>query len=278
MAWLKWDKVLASFDKGGLNIGSLKAFNLALIYKWRWRYLTKPNDMWVSIIKSIHGNCFETTRCSSSTVWSNIVSSCLSCTSEGYIPSDLFRMSIGDDCPVLHDKPDSWLCSISNDGAYTVKESRVYMDRHILHGSDIGTSWFKFVPHKVNVFIWRLRLECLPVRWNLSAKGLDIVSIVCPSCNNGVETCKHVFFDCNLAREVWLKVRIWLNCGLPFFDSWDSFLSWLEGVRLQVTSKNKIIAVVVTCLWVMWRFRNGLVFNDSFCSRSNLFDVTPSIP
>ncbi|GKB59551.1 hypothetical protein Tco_0915737 [Tanacetum coccineum] len=37
LACVKWSNVLPSFEKGGLNIGSLKAFNLALLQKWRWR-------------------------------------------------------------------------------------------------------------------------------------------------------------------------------------------------------------------------------------------------
>nr|GFC62696.1 RNA-directed DNA polymerase, eukaryota, reverse transcriptase zinc-binding domain protein [Tanacetum cinerariifolium] len=31
LAWLKWPNVLASLDNGGLDIGSLKLFNLALL-------------------------------------------------------------------------------------------------------------------------------------------------------------------------------------------------------------------------------------------------------
>ncbi|XP_071700168.1 uncharacterized protein [Rutidosis leptorrhynchoides] len=176
-------------------------------------------------------------------------------------------------CPTLTNRSDSWLCSINKEGAFTVKDSRVHLDSIRLPASITSTLWFKFLPRKVNVFLWRFRLDCLPVRWNLSAKGIDIVSVVCPSCDNGVETSKHIFFDCVLASEVWRKIRIWLNCDLPPFDSRDSFISWLEGVRFQFSSKNRIIAVVVTCLWALWRFRNGLVFHDSFCSRSNLFDV-----
>ncbi|GJX25915.1 putative RNA-directed DNA polymerase, eukaryota, reverse transcriptase zinc-binding domain protein [Tanacetum coccineum] len=38
LAWIKWKNVFASYDNGGLNIGSLKAFNLALLQKWRWMY------------------------------------------------------------------------------------------------------------------------------------------------------------------------------------------------------------------------------------------------
>ncbi|XP_071687760.1 uncharacterized protein [Rutidosis leptorrhynchoides] len=199
MSWLKWDKVLASFDKGGLNVGSLKAFNLALLFKWRWR--------------DIVGGRIEQ-----------------------YLK--VLLEEIG--CPILRDRPDSWVCNLSDDGSYMVKDAREY---------------------------------CILVRWNLSAKGIDIDSIVYPNCNNGVETRDHLFFDCDVARDLWLRIRIWLGCGLPHFSSWDLFVVWLEGVRLTVSSKNRIIAVMVTSLWAIWRFRNDVVFQDSFCSKNSLFDV-----
>ncbi|GJR17890.1 putative RNA-directed DNA polymerase, eukaryota, reverse transcriptase zinc-binding domain protein [Tanacetum coccineum] len=55
IAWIKWSNVLSSFDKVGLNIGSLKAFNLALLQKWRYRMHSCPNAFWVKIIKALHG-------------------------------------------------------------------------------------------------------------------------------------------------------------------------------------------------------------------------------
>ncbi|GKG07796.1 hypothetical protein Tco_0330765, partial [Tanacetum coccineum] len=33
----------------------LKAFNLALLQKWRWRLLSSPNALWVQVIKAYHG-------------------------------------------------------------------------------------------------------------------------------------------------------------------------------------------------------------------------------
>ncbi|XP_071741452.1 uncharacterized protein [Rutidosis leptorrhynchoides] len=33
MAWVKWKSILASFEKGGLNVGSLKAFTITLLQK-----------------------------------------------------------------------------------------------------------------------------------------------------------------------------------------------------------------------------------------------------
>ncbi|GJZ19391.1 RNA-directed DNA polymerase, eukaryota, reverse transcriptase zinc-binding domain protein [Tanacetum coccineum] len=75
MAWVKWPIILNSFDKGGLNIGSLKAFNLALLQKWRWRLLSSPNALWVQVIKAYHGQegGFDTNGCSFKGIWANIV-------------------------------------------------------------------------------------------------------------------------------------------------------------------------------------------------------------
>ncbi|GKD59513.1 putative RNA-directed DNA polymerase, eukaryota, reverse transcriptase zinc-binding domain protein, partial [Tanacetum coccineum] len=55
MAWIKWDNILASFDIGGLEIRSLKAFNLDLLQKWRWQFVHNPDSLWVRVIKAIHG-------------------------------------------------------------------------------------------------------------------------------------------------------------------------------------------------------------------------------
>lgn len=55
MAWIKWSKVLKDYDWGGLNVGSLKASNWALIAKWWWRFRREENSLWVRVIKSLYG-------------------------------------------------------------------------------------------------------------------------------------------------------------------------------------------------------------------------------
>ncbi|GKA16322.1 RNA-directed DNA polymerase, eukaryota, reverse transcriptase zinc-binding domain protein [Tanacetum coccineum] len=47
---------------GGLNIGSLKSFNLALLQKCHWRWFSFPNALWVKVIKAIHGYVVPTGR------------------------------------------------------------------------------------------------------------------------------------------------------------------------------------------------------------------------
>nr|GEX95294.1 hypothetical protein [Tanacetum cinerariifolium] len=55
MSRIKWENVMASFEKGGLNIGSIKAFNLALLQKWKWRLVTNSDSIWARVIVAIHG-------------------------------------------------------------------------------------------------------------------------------------------------------------------------------------------------------------------------------
>lgn len=34
ISWVSWEKVVAPKEKGGFGLGSLRAFNLAMIVKW----------------------------------------------------------------------------------------------------------------------------------------------------------------------------------------------------------------------------------------------------
>nr|GEY74928.1 BTB/POZ fold [Tanacetum cinerariifolium] len=49
LSWVKWSNTLDSFDKGGLGVGSISAFNKALLLKWRWRLFNFLNSLWVQL-------------------------------------------------------------------------------------------------------------------------------------------------------------------------------------------------------------------------------------
>ncbi|XP_071714738.1 uncharacterized protein [Rutidosis leptorrhynchoides] len=98
---------MASYDNGGLNVGSLKAFNIALINKWRWHYLTNPGDFWVSIIKSIHGNNFDSILGNQSSPWASIVSTYLHSVRSNFLPTDCYKLNVGNGRNI-HFWPDSW--------------------------------------------------------------------------------------------------------------------------------------------------------------------------
>nr|GEY62122.1 putative RNA-directed DNA polymerase, eukaryota, reverse transcriptase zinc-binding domain protein [Tanacetum cinerariifolium] len=56
ITWVKWNSCLASKAMSGLGIGSIFALNVALLFKWIWRFCTTYNSLWVNVIKDIHGH------------------------------------------------------------------------------------------------------------------------------------------------------------------------------------------------------------------------------
>ncbi|GJV94055.1 RNA-directed DNA polymerase, eukaryota, reverse transcriptase zinc-binding domain protein [Tanacetum coccineum] len=268
MAWIKWDLVLASKAYGGLGVGSLKSFNLALLQKWRWRFLTRPHTLWVSLIKYVHGEDggLDSARCATHGTWANVVASIhalhardiilnntirlkVGCGSRVRFWKDvwigdnalneqynrLFRLDVNEDCymadrwsvngrywhwcrPIeggktsgmlaammddiqnvnLNSESDSWQWLLGKDGVFTVGETR----KHIDNVMDSSIRWNKFLPRKINVFMWRLSLDRLPHRFNLSRCGFDIDSILCPICLKTAETKGHVFSTCEFAYDV----------------------------------------------------------------------------
>ncbi|GJX12855.1 RNA-directed DNA polymerase, eukaryota, reverse transcriptase zinc-binding domain protein [Tanacetum coccineum] len=110
LAWVKWSNILASLDKGGLGIGSLKAFNLSLLLKWRWRPFQNPDVLWVRVVKAIHGEeaGFDIRGCQTNRVWASIVSLIYHLHSSGIVPLHSIRFKVGDGSSIRFWK-DTWL-------------------------------------------------------------------------------------------------------------------------------------------------------------------------
>ncbi|GJZ85249.1 hypothetical protein Tco_0650588 [Tanacetum coccineum] len=71
----------------------------------------------------------------------------------------------------LFNSHDQWVCSISGDGSFSVKDIRNSLDDLFLPSWPEPTRWVKFIPIKINIFIWRARRDCLPTRSNLIHRG-----------------------------------------------------------------------------------------------------------
>nr|GEY48844.1 RNA-directed DNA polymerase, eukaryota, reverse transcriptase zinc-binding domain protein [Tanacetum cinerariifolium] len=94
---------------------------------------------------------------------------------------------------VLQNILDRWCWSLEGSQDFLVKSSRVLIDNTILPKAEVPTRWLRVVPIKVNAHAWRVCLDKLPTRANLSLRGMDIPSIVCPLCNSTVESSSHIF-------------------------------------------------------------------------------------
>ncbi|CAI9266378.1 unnamed protein product [Lactuca saligna] len=98
---------------------------------------------------------------------------------------------------------DSWSCDLDIEGRFTVKSAHIHIDEVIIHSSNIPTQWNKYAPIKVNVLIWRVLLHKIPTRLNLSGRGIEVHSLLCPTCDRCVEDTNHVFLFCEVAAQIW---------------------------------------------------------------------------
>ncbi|GJR12536.1 RNA-directed DNA polymerase, eukaryota [Tanacetum coccineum] len=95
------------------------------------------------------------------------------------------------------------------------------------------TRWIKAVPIKINVLAWKVSLDCLPTRLNISRRGIDIPSILCPICDSVVESSSHLFFGCSLAKDILRRICRWWNVEFSDINSYAEWSSWIVALDVK---------------------------------------------
>ncbi|GKA05534.1 reverse transcriptase domain, reverse transcriptase zinc-binding domain protein [Tanacetum coccineum] len=128
---------------------------------------------------------------------------------------------------IKFDCKDRWRWAFQENGVFTVKDLTKLVEEKTLSvasGAD-ATIWNKWVPKKVNIFVWRALQGRLPVREELDKRGIDLDSLLCPSCGDMVESCSHCLVMCNFAMSVWEKIYSWWKIGGVNAFSIEEFFS-----------------------------------------------------
>ncbi|GJW68374.1 RNA-directed DNA polymerase, eukaryota, reverse transcriptase zinc-binding domain protein [Tanacetum coccineum] len=215
IAWVQWSQVLNSKENDDLSIGSLKALNLALIQKWRWRFHTDKRGIWNKIILSI----YEQQR------------------GFGSIGSHMHGSIY------WSENEDVWRWEFDHEGEYSRMEDK--------NGS-VST------------------LE------KLDQKGIDLSSLLCPVCNTYIEDVNHVFVTCDLASQIWDRIFRWLDMAQLVFLSIADIIDWIISMHCSLKCKKLLEAIILTSMWVIWKYQNNTLFGSVKMKRSSIFDVIVS--
>ncbi|KAL4571474.1 hypothetical protein LXL04_018234 [Taraxacum kok-saghyz] len=80
--------------------------------------------------------------------------------------------------------------------------------------------------------------------------------------------------SCATRWNGWCPKRIaaWWNVNLPPVLSVRNLLLWGESVPLTVVKRRRFEAMVAVALWILWNFRNKLIFGTSKPRKDELFD------
>ncbi|XP_071727843.1 uncharacterized protein [Rutidosis leptorrhynchoides] len=127
------------------------------------------------------------------------------------------------------------------------------------------------VPLKVELFIWRIRHKRLPTHVELDKRGVDLGTVRCPVCDNGLETVEHSIISCSFAKEVWIKVFDWWNLGsLPNLTINEAFLgnghSFTTDVGKQLWQATEWVTG-----YSIWKNRNAFTFTKAKPTSTMIF-------
>ncbi|GJZ24777.1 RNA-directed DNA polymerase, eukaryota, partial [Tanacetum coccineum] len=245
MTWVSWNKCLASRNSGGLGIGSIHALNAGLLFKWIWRFMQNSTELWARVIKVIHGNNggihVDFLNSPIQGTWSGNLSIINSlklkgidflslCTRKvrnsasirfwddiwrtprgGIEASQLIDLQHLIRDVVLTDKGDSWICSPNISKGYSVASAHHLIDKHTL-------------------------------------EVLMLTRFYVP-CHEDVETVNHLFFTCDLAKDLWALLARWWELDIPFCTSISKWFEWLDSFSISHMALVFVEGVGWTLLW-----------------------------
>nr|GEY89976.1 RNA-directed DNA polymerase, eukaryota, reverse transcriptase zinc-binding domain protein [Tanacetum cinerariifolium] len=117
---------------------------------------------------------------------------------------------------------DRWIWSKEGPGEFSVASARRLSDDQRTSTVSTKTRWVTVVLIKINVFAWKMKLDRLPTRFNISRRGIYIDSILCTSCKVTAETVIHVFFSCHLVRDVFRLVSLWWDFSYVELSTYEN--------------------------------------------------------
>ncbi|XP_071699365.1 uncharacterized protein [Rutidosis leptorrhynchoides] len=155
----------------------------------------------------------------------------------------------------------SWKWTLASNGLFTVKTLSKLIDSEVLDSGALSTQETlrnNLVPKKIEVFIWRVLKKRLPVRIELHKRAIDLHSIRCPVCDDGLESVDHALVDCKFSSDVWSRVLKWWNSNSNI-NSTD-LLRGKSSHTMSLLGSKIWQAMEWICAYSIWRNRNSLVF------------------
>nr|GEW65867.1 putative RNA-directed DNA polymerase, eukaryota, reverse transcriptase zinc-binding domain protein [Tanacetum cinerariifolium] len=250
ITWVKWSKMLASKNHGGLGVSSFYALNKALLFKLVWRFISQDNSLWFRFITSMHGSQFQELSRFHSSAWNAIIKEINTLKSHGVDLIFHFKIRegngmrtrfwkdiwIGDSQlrylfprvyalevnkldllldligpTILTNLEDRWVWDLIGEGVFHVKDVRNLLDETFLPKESTVPRWIKSIPIKINVDVH--------------------------------EDMAHLLFRCGLAIDIVRLVCRWWNLVWTPIGSYSEWLTWFNSLRLVY----KINGVLEVC-------------------------------
>lgn len=137
-------------------------------------------------------------------------------------------------------RQDFWTSDFAVRYFFSIKELSKKLDTESSFQCLTLTIILRYLPPKVNLFLWRARKDFLPTYFSLARRGIDVQTISCPLCSSAIENAEHALLHCSKAFMVWELVARW--CGVSGLFLWEiDDLASLETTSLVPKTNRDIL-------------------------------------
>ena len=152
----------------------------------------------------------------------------------------------------LNDVSDQIILSFNSNGKFSVQSLYAVINHRGVMPVYEHVVWKLQIPPRVQIFLWLLAKNRVLTRDNL-AKRREVSDKTCVFCI-GLESVNHLFFDCCVAKRIWLIVSEILELS----GCWNfEFVA----TKSLADKKHRCVNVVTSAaLWSIWNFRNKVCF------------------
>ncbi|GJX06753.1 RNA-directed DNA polymerase, eukaryota, reverse transcriptase zinc-binding domain protein [Tanacetum coccineum] len=242
--------------------------------QWVWRFRSQQSSLWAKVIKGIHGddgNLDAIVKNHNPSLWLDIVSQVQhlkkkdidlmemhkNVTVANKISQDSLSFSFRraprsgveqdqynkllkkmEDVSLV-DMKDRWIWSLAGNGEFSVASTRKMIDDSFLPSVSSKTRWIRAIPIKVNIHAWKVKMDSLPTRLNISK------------------------------RDIFEKILDWWDINVSVVSSYEEWFEW--GVQmcvmgcLEVEEPRDMVATIkeedifpfiqrITKTWISARF------------------------
>ncbi|XP_071712611.1 uncharacterized protein [Rutidosis leptorrhynchoides] len=157
---------------------------------------------------------------------------------------------------------DVWNWNLNNNGRFITSVLNKLIDTKILSGSNgsLATMRNNLVPQKLGIFIWRSKLNRLPVLSELDKRGVDLDSVLCPICSSHIETSEHILFQCTFAVDIWSRVSRWWSSNPSSTSNYSALFSGTTSSSNPNNYSKLWQAIEWITGYLLWKNRNNMVF------------------
>jgi|UniRef100_A0A2N9JBP0 hypothetical protein len=131
--------------------------------------------------------------------------------------------------------------------------------------------WRVKAPRRISFFVWSAAWGKILTCDNLMRRGYSMAGWCC-MCRMDGETGSHLMIHCSLASDLWNIVLRSFGVSWVFPDNITNLLyGWYNCFG---KTNSSVWNLVPLCLmWIVWRERNGLIFEDKDHSKTKLIEL-----